>query len=168
MRRLLVLTLVLVPALAAGTEAVVTKVINGDTIEAGGQRVRLQGIDASSARHGPRIGACGAPPTRSGPGSGATGRAQGPTGTARISRARRRRNGSTSGTSPVIRTGWTATGAAWLANRCRRAGLQAALFLARKCFGVRSNPASMWMGRSSRCRPRPSVLGTYPCQAVLL
>lgn len=46
MRRLLVLTLVLVPTLAAGMEAVVTKVIDGDTIETGGQTVRLQGIDA--------------------------------------------------------------------------------------------------------------------------
>lgn len=46
MRSLLVLALVLVPALAVDMEAVVTKVTDGDTIEAGGQEVRLWGIDA--------------------------------------------------------------------------------------------------------------------------
>lgn len=46
MYRLLVLALALLPALAAGTEAVVTKVTDGDTIEAGGRTIRLQGIDA--------------------------------------------------------------------------------------------------------------------------
>lgn len=46
MRWLLMLALVLVPTLAAELEAVVTKVIDGDTIEAGERDVRLQGIDA--------------------------------------------------------------------------------------------------------------------------
>lgn len=34
------------PALTLGAEAVVTRVVDGDTIEAGGRDVRLQGIDA--------------------------------------------------------------------------------------------------------------------------
>lgn len=46
MYRLLVLALALNPAQAAGTEAVVTKVIDGDTIEACGLNIRLQEIDA--------------------------------------------------------------------------------------------------------------------------
>lgn len=42
----LALTLLLVPALAFAAEAVVTRVVDGDTIEAGGRDLRLQGIDA--------------------------------------------------------------------------------------------------------------------------
>lgn len=38
--------LLLVPALAFAGEAVVTRVVDGDTIEGGGRNVRLQGIDA--------------------------------------------------------------------------------------------------------------------------
>jgi len=45
MRRLLVLALFL----AIGAEAVVTPVVDGNTIEAGGRDVRLQGIDASES-----------------------------------------------------------------------------------------------------------------------
>lgn len=51
-----VLILLLLPALSLGAEAVVTRVVDGDTIEAGGRDVRLQGIDApeSNQRHGGR------------------------------------------------------------------------------------------------------------------
>jgi len=56
MVRLLVALLLLVPRLVLGAEAVVTRVTDGDTIEAGGRKVRLQGIDApeSNQRHGGR------------------------------------------------------------------------------------------------------------------
>lgn len=54
MLRVLALFLWLTPVLALGGEAVVTRVIDGDTIEAGGRDVRLQGIDApeSAQPHG--------------------------------------------------------------------------------------------------------------------
>lgn len=54
MIRPLAALLLLVPALAFGAEAVVTRVVDGDTIEAAGRKVRLQSIDApeSNQPHG--------------------------------------------------------------------------------------------------------------------
>ena len=54
MRRWLAFLLLFIPALALSAEAVVTRVIDGDTIEAEGRDVRLQGIDApeSAQPHG--------------------------------------------------------------------------------------------------------------------
>lgn len=49
MMRALAFLLFLLPAVALGAEAVVTKVTDGDTIEAGGRKIRLQGIDAPEA-----------------------------------------------------------------------------------------------------------------------
>lgn len=54
MLRVLAFLLLVTPTLALGTEAVVTRAIDGDTFEAGGRDVCLQGIDApeSAQPHG--------------------------------------------------------------------------------------------------------------------
>ena len=54
MPRALAYLVLLMPGLAVAGEAVVTRVVDGDTIEAGGEDVRLQSIDApeSSQPHG--------------------------------------------------------------------------------------------------------------------
>jgi len=57
MIRLLAALLLLLPTLALDAEAVVTRVTDGDTIEVGGPKVRLQGIDApeSNQPHGNQV-----------------------------------------------------------------------------------------------------------------